>query len=162
MKVILKACLFILFFVFCSERNRTNQYDVTSKGFAAPPCCYTWGQPVYDPYGYLVAVQIGIEYTDPMPKTLSFDYKFIVNGDNVLNVSYPVNEGETSFGIEIHYGGNPFPLGDYCLKIYWGEFGYGAFAFKVISTNGVAKYKGSVQYDETKIPSDWYKIDLAQ
>jgi len=153
----------LLIFSFCAERDRTNQFDVTRKGFAAPPCCYTWGQPVYDPHsGYLIAVQIGIEFTDPMPRTLSFDHKFICNGTDVLDFDYSVDAGANNYGIEISYGGQPFPLGDYCLKIYWGEFGYGAFVFSIVPEGGVAKFKGITRGDAANMPKDWYFINLAQ
>ncbi len=153
----------ILFFCYCSERQRTNQFDVTNKGFSTPTPCYTYGSPVYDPYsGYLVAVNIYIEFTDPLPRTFSFDHKFHFNGQDILDFGWTVNSGANNYGIQISYGGDPFPIGDYCLKIYWGEFGYGAFVFSVIPLNNGTKFIGITQEDRVDKIKDWCSINLAQ
>lgn len=81
----------------------------------------------------MVAVNIAVEFTDATLRTFSFDHKFFFNGQDVLDFGYSVSAGAKNYGIQISYGGQPFPLGDYRLKIYWGKFGYGAFVFSAIS-----------------------------
>lgn len=155
--------IILLFFCYCSERQRTNQFDVTNKGFSTPTPCYTWGSPVYDPYnGYLIGVVIGIEFTDALPRTFSFDHKFFFNGQNVLDFGQTVNSGAENYGIQIYYGGDPFPVGDYCLKIYWGEFGYGAFVFSVVPSGNATEFKGLTLENGIERIKDWYSVNLAQ
>jgi len=148
--------LFLFLILACSERKRMNQFDVGSEGFATPPPCYTWGAPVYDPYsGRLVAVRIVIEFTDELQKTLSFTHRFFFNNDMVLEIGYSVDKGSKNYGLEINYGGQPFPLGDYCLKIYWGECGYGAFVFSVVQEGDRLKFKALTNPEACSYPDRW-------
>uniref|UniRef100_A0A7V1EHU6 Uncharacterized protein n=1 Tax=candidate division WOR-3 bacterium TaxID=2052148 RepID=A0A7V1EHU6_UNCW3 len=158
----IKSIVFVLFFILtCSERKRMNQFDVGSDSFTAPPPCYTWGAPVYDPYsGELVAVQIAIEFTDGLQRTLSFSHKFLRNSDVVLTFDYSVDAGSENYGIQISYGGEPFPLGDYCLKVYWGEFGYGAFKFSVVPEANKTRFKGITNNEADGYPENCLPITL--
>jgi hypothetical protein len=61
----------------------------------------------------LIGVTIGLEFTDALPSTFSFDHKFFFNEQNVLDFGYTVNAGANNYGIQIYYGGNPFPKGDF-------------------------------------------------
>ncbi len=150
-----------IFFCFCTERKRVNQFDVTSYGFSTPPPCYTWGSPVYDPYsGYLVGVIIAVEFTDATLRAFSFEHKFLFNGDDVLNFDYNVDAGSHNYGVQIYYGGEPFPIGDYCLKIYWGEFGYGAFVFSVITKGNATEFKGITKNGTTDVIKNLCYVDL--
>ncbi len=162
MEIKSKALILAVFFIiFCSERNRINQFDVGNPGFAAPPPCYTFGEPVYDSYGYLVAVCIWIGFTDPMPRTLSIDHKFFVNGNNVLDFGYSAEQGSKGYGFQISYGGAPFPVGTYCLKSYWGEFGYAAFPFSVVLEDGTVKFSGKNYIDEAaEFPPDLLELEI--
>ncbi|MCX7995642.1 MAG: hypothetical protein N3A65_07735 [candidate division WOR-3 bacterium] len=90
----------------------------------------------------------------------SFEHKFYFNGQDVLDFGYSVNEGMKNYAIEISYGGNPFPAGDYCLKIYWGEFGYGAFVFSVISGEKGTEFVGITREGEGEQIENWCSTNL--
>lgn len=97
-----------------------------------------------------------------MPRTFSFDHKFYFNGQDVLDFGETVNSGAKNYGIQIYCGGEPFPIGNYCLKIYWGEFGYGAFVFSVVPSGSATKFKGITLEDGVDRIENWFSINLAQ
>lgn len=53
-------------------------------------------------------------------------------------------------------------MGDYCLKIYWGEFGYGAFVFSVVPSGNATQFKGITLNNGVDRIKDWYLVNLAQ
>jgi len=142
----------ILAFTGC-KRDRTNQFDVCNEDFTTPPpLWYGWVPYGYYYQGYLVGVQIEFVFAEGFARTLGIKHIFYQNGSECLNQDFPIESGTESYTISINYGG-PMPLGEYCLKLLFGEISVGAAKFSVVDTSGKLVIQGTSNY----LPiEDWF------
>jgi hypothetical protein len=145
--------IIILCVVSC--RERTNVFDINSEDFMAPPHIWdTWvSYAYYDIYGQLCGVRMEIDFTDRFGKDLPLYHEFYEGTSLRTEVEFIAEYGTLAYYVEI-YG--PYQVGDYYLKIFFGEIPIGACAFRVVSDNGVLKIQNTsiITMDLPK-PDSW-------
>jgi hypothetical protein len=128
--------------ISCS-RDRVNAYDVLNDGFT-PPAPLQWcdGSPVYDPgSGYLVGVVVTLAFCEPFPKNLGITHILYAEGSAVDSAGFVINGGTQVWQVGI-YTGSQFPVGIYCLKLFFGGFPIAGFPFQVVEVDGRKVFKG--------------------
>jgi hypothetical protein len=141
MKRYIKFLIIIIpFLLSCRERN--SQYDVLAEGFTPPPpVCATASHPVYDPNtGNLVEVDIGIWFTEPFAKTLGITHIFYAGGSPVDSAGFVIDVHTDFWAVGIYSSGQ-FPVGDYCLKLFFGGFPIAGHPFSVVDSAGKSVIK---------------------
>ncbi|MGB3477723.1 MAG: hypothetical protein WBB67_01025 [bacterium] len=146
----------LIIFCIVSCRERTNVFDILDEDFMAPPHIWdTWVSGVYyDPYGYLVGVRMQIDFTDRFEKALPLYNEFYQDVSLRTEVQVDAGIGTITYSVEIF---GPYEVGDYCLKIYFGEMPIGACRFDVISDDGRLTIQNVSTYTmDLPKPICWY------
>jgi len=137
----------------CHER--TNVFDILDEDFKTPPhiwLAYASGA-YYDTLGYLIGVHIDINFTDDFEKTLPLYHEFYQDVSLRLEIDYDAPVGTNSYYVEIF---GPYEVGEYCLKIYFGNIPIGACLFQVVSEGDRLKIKDTFTCTmEIPQPVDW-------
>lgn len=134
--------LAVLVLMSCS-RERTNPYDMLNENFT-PPAPLQWcdGNPVYDPNsGYLVGVVMTFAFAEPFPKTLGITHILYDSGSAVDSAGFVINCGTLVWQVGI-YTSSQFPVGVYCLKLFFGGFPIAGFPFQVVDIAGKRIFQG--------------------
>jgi len=144
----------LLSVIFCllSCRERTNQFDICDDDFVSPPpppIGLAWvTQGYYDPNtGYLVGVQIEVDFVEEFERTLSITHIFYQDISERLHEDFAIKNGTTSYTIDIIYASGHFPIGSYCLKIYFAEIAIGACPFSVVAKDNHLVIEGVSEYN---------------
>jgi hypothetical protein len=146
--------IIILCLVTC--RERTNIYDICDEDFVAPPHIWAaWVSVVYyNANGLLCGVRMQIDFTDPFEKNLPIYHQFYEGTSLRTEIEYTANTGTKVYSVEIF---GPYTVGEYYLKIFFGEIPIGACYFEVIDNDGVLEIENISQRLFTpQTPESWY------
>lgn len=120
-----------------------------------PPIALAWPtEAFYDTTGQLIGIRIQIDFADEFEKNLILTHMFYQDISLRTEFDLEVNTGTISYAVEI-YG--PYQVGDYCLKIYFGEMPIGSCPFSIVSETGRLIVEGVSRYVTTSHTSDeWH------
>jgi hypothetical protein len=123
----------ILCLVTC--RERTNLFDIHDEDFTAPPHIWAaWVSGVYyDIYGNLCGVRMQIDFTDRFEKDLPLYHEFYEGTSLRTEIEFTGQLGTIAYAVEVF---GPYGVGDYYLKIFFGEIPIGACYFRVVLNDG--------------------------
>jgi hypothetical protein len=135
--------LFIVLALVSCQREHSNPYDVLTESFTAPaPLQWCDGVPLYDPNsGYLVGVVMTFVYAEPFPKTMGITHILYESGSAVDSAGFVINCGTQVWQVGI-YTSSQFPVGVYCLKLFFGGFPISGFPFQVVEIAGKRVFQG--------------------
>jgi hypothetical protein len=122
----------------------------------APPHIWdTWvSAAYYDIYGNLCGVRMQIDFTDRFEKDLPLYHEFYEGASLRTEIEFTGQLGITAYSVEVF---GPYVLGDYYLKIFFGEIPIGACYFRVVSSDGRLEIQNvSQQTTDVPKPDYWY------
>ena len=125
----------IIIFCFMTCRDRTSLFDIRGEDFTAPPHIWdTWVSGVYyDVYGQLCGVRMQIDFTDRFEMDLPLYHMFYHETSLRNEIEFVIEIATLAYSVEVF---GPYQVGDYYLKIYFGEIPIGACYFRVVSNDG--------------------------
>ena len=97
---------------------------------------------MYDPNtGNLVGVVITLAFCEPFPKTMGITHIFYSDDAPVDSAGFVINMGIQVWQVGI-YTSYQFPVGNYCLKLFFGGFPIAGFPFQVMDIAGKRVFQG--------------------
>ena len=125
-------------------RERTSLFDIQDEDFIAPPHVWdTWVSYVYyDVYGQLCGVRMQIDFTDRFEKDLPLYHEFYQGTSLRTEIESTAELGILAYSVEVF---GPYEVGDYYLKIYFGEIPISACYFRVILSDGQLEIENTSQ-----------------
>lgn len=157
----MKRVLYILpFIILClvTCRERTSLFDIQDEDFIAPPHIWdTWVSEVYyDIYGQLCGVRMQIDYTDRFATDLPVYHEFYQGTSLRTEIEFIIEIGTLAYSVEVF---GQYEVGNYYLKLFYGEIPIGACYFRVVLDNGRLEIQNvSQQTMNFPEPDHWYCI----
>jgi hypothetical protein len=76
-----------------------------------------------------------------------------------------IEAGTKIYGFRMYYGYYyPWPDGEYCFSVYWGEIGVGAIPFLISSEGKKSRVNGQIdlrlEYMKPEIPMDTIRLEF--
>lgn len=157
---VLSAMLSISVIFTACRRDRTNEFDVFDPDYISPPAGDAAVIGVYyDPYGYLVGVQVGMLFVEECPRSFSIEHIFYAADTPLDTMGMTITSGTGSYGIEI-YSNGPWPIGSYSLRYYWGDIAVGACVFNVVDMDGRLVVEGFDSRRPRPVTGPSYRKDV--
>ena len=147
-----------LLLLLLSCRERVSQLDIMSDDFVSPPPIDAEVTGLYYQGGYLVGIQFTMLFAEPCEGNVDVTNVFFQDISERLRTVSTIRTGDQQYVLEIF---GPYELGDYSLRLFFGEIAIGARIFSIVQENGRMVIDDVLEvrkgFDR---PQGWTVIDL--
>lgn len=158
MKLKMKITL-ALVILLLSCRERVSQLDIMSDDFVAPPPIDAEVTALYYQSGYLVGIQFTMLFAEPCEGNVDVTNVFFQDISERLRTVTTIRTGDQQYVLEVF---GPYELGDYSVRIFFGEIAIGARIFSIVQDNGQMVIENAPEVRKVlDEPQEWRAVDFS-
>jgi hypothetical protein len=94
-----------------------------------------------------------VTFIENLTRNVPITHVFYEDVTERLRIGFGIEPGTRTYSIAIYYGG-PFPLGEYNLRLFWGEIGIAVCMFSVVPDEQGTCLRQDLMIDRDDVPPD--------